>query len=247
MPSVSSAIASAAGRRSTCGDRASSSSTPTAPRCSAAAPAERFRDARHGDAVAQELVDRLLRGALERRRRRRKSSRCSDRRARPWSCTLSRCRDADGTLIGAAAFVDDVTGAAAGRERAARLRGQREPRAQDADRRDGAAGRDVSRVRRPGGGHAGSREQLVREAERLARIVDDLLDLSLRSRRRKQPIREPGAGAGAGRRGGRPRAGPRRSPRNIPLHVGDDPRRRWSSRATRRRWSARSRTCSTTR
>ena len=44
--------------------------------------AERFRNARHGDAVAQELVDRLLRGALHRRGRRRRSSRCSGRPAR---------------------------------------------------------------------------------------------------------------------------------------------------------------------
>ena len=64
------------------------------------------------------------------------------------------------------------------RERAPRLRRQREPRAEDADRR----ARRCSRRRwpRPTTSRVVQQlaERVVREADRLARIVDDLLDLS---------------------------------------------------------------------
>jgi two-component system, OmpR family, sensor histidine kinase SenX3 len=149
--------------------------------------AERFRHARHGDAVAQELVDRLLRGALQ-------GVEASEELALfgpPRETLLVHAeplRDGDGALIGAAAYVDDVT----------------ELRRVEAVRRDFVA--NVSHeLKTPIGAMGllaetflecddvgvGRRlaEQLVREADRLARIVDDLLDLSL-VEAQEQPTRE---------------------------------------------------------
>jgi len=137
--------------------------------------AERFRDARHAEAVVQEVIERLLRGA------------CAGVAAEEELALFGPPRETlviravplfgdDGQLIGAAAHVDDVT----------------ELRRVEAVRRDfvanvshelktpiGAMGllaetflgsEDVDVARRLA-------EQLVREADRLARIVDDLLDL----------------------------------------------------------------------
>jgi two-component system sensor histidine kinase SenX3 len=139
--------------------------------------AERFRNARHGDAVAQELVDRLLRGALY-------GAEASEELALfgPPRETLivhaQPLRDDGGVLLGAAAHVEDVT----------------ELRRAESVRRDfvanvshelktpiGAMGLLAETFLQCDDVEVGHRlaEQLVREADRLARIVDDLLDLSL--------------------------------------------------------------------
>ena len=138
--------------------------------------AERFRDARHGEAVAQEVIERLLRTALD-------GEPIEEELALfgpPRETLVIRgapLLDDEGTLIGAAAYVKDVT----------------ELRRVEAVRRDFVA--NVSHELKTPIGAMGllaetflgaddvevSRrlaEQLVREADRLARIVDDLLDLS---------------------------------------------------------------------
>ena len=149
--------------------------------------ADRFRNARHGDAVAQEVVDRLLRGALQ-------GDEGSEELALfgpPRETLIVHAlplRDERGALIGAAAYVEDVT----------------ELRRVESVRRDFVA--NVSHeLKTPIGAmgllaetflacddvEVGRRlaEQLVREADRLARIVDDLLDLS-QVEAQEQPIRE---------------------------------------------------------
>jgi len=149
--------------------------------------AERFRNARHGDAVAQELVDRLLRGALS-------GTEASEELALfgPPRETLivhaQSLRDDAGVPIGAAAYVEDVT----------------ELRRVESVRRDfvanvshelktpiGAMGLLAETFLQRDDVEVGRRlaEQLVREADRLARIVDDLLDLSL-VEAQEQPTRE---------------------------------------------------------
>jgi signal transduction histidine kinase len=138
--------------------------------------AQRFRDARHGDAVALELVDRLLRGALAGHEDAEELPLFGPPRetlvvsARPL-------RDDSGTLIGAAAYVRDVT----------------ELRRVESVRRDfvanvshelktpiGAMGLLAETFMASDDVEVGRRlaEQLVREADRLGHIVDDLLDLS---------------------------------------------------------------------
>ena len=138
--------------------------------------AARFHDARHGDAVALEVIERLLRGAL---------AGVPDEEelalfGPPRETLVVRAVplfDVVGEVIGAAAYVRDVT----------------ELRRVEAVRRDFVA--NVSHELKTPIGAMGllaetflgsddvevSRrlaEQLVREADRLARIVDDLLDLS---------------------------------------------------------------------
>jgi len=138
--------------------------------------AERFRDARHGDAVALEVIERLLRAALG-------GIHAEEELALfgpPRETLVVRAAplvDDAGAVIGAAAYVRDVT----------------ELRRVEAVRRDFVA--NVSHeLKTPIGAMAllaetflGSNdvevsrrlaEQLVQEADRLAHIVDDLLDLS---------------------------------------------------------------------
>ena len=138
--------------------------------------AERFRDARHGDAVALEVVERLLRAALG-------GIHVEEELALfgpPRETLVVRAApllDDGGDVIGAAAYVRDVT----------------ELRRVEAVRRDFVA--NVSHELKTPIGAMGllaetflacddtevSRrlaEQLVRESERLANIVEDLLDLS---------------------------------------------------------------------
>jgi two-component system sensor histidine kinase SenX3 len=140
------------------------------------ASAERFRDARHGEAVVQEVIERLLRGA-------RTGVTGEEELALfgpPRETLVVRAVplvDDDGAVIGAAAYVDDVT----------------EVRRVEAVRRDfvanvshelktpiGAMGLLAETFLGSDDGEVARRlaEQLVREADRLARIVDDLLDLS---------------------------------------------------------------------
>jgi two-component system sensor histidine kinase SenX3 len=139
--------------------------------------AERFRNARHGDAVAQELVDRLMRGALQGVEANEELALFGPPRETLIVHAQPVHNDA-GVLIGAVAYVEDVT----------------ELRRVESVRRDFVA--NVSHeLKTPIGAmgllaetflqcddiEVGRRlaEQLVREADRLARIVDDLLDLSL--------------------------------------------------------------------
>ena len=101
----------------------------------------------------------------------------------------------DGEPVGCGGVRARRLRAAPHRERAPRLRRQRQPRAQDADRRARAARRDDGGDRRRPRRRSVLADQVVREADRLVRIVDDLLDLSL--------------DRGAGGADARPRAGPR--------------------------------------
>lgn len=151
------------------------------------AAAERFRDPRHGEAVALEVIERLLRSAL---------AGLADAEelalfGPPRETLVFRATplfDAAGTVVGAAAYVDDVT----------------ELRRVESVRRDFVA--NVSHELKTPIGAMGllaetflacddvdvSRrlaEQLVREADRLARIVEDLLDLS-QVEAQEHPIRE---------------------------------------------------------
>ncbi len=139
--------------------------------------AERYRDARHGDALAQHAIEQLLADA-----------RAGDAGSQELSLfgpprevlqlNAVPLRDADGGVVGAAAFVRDVT----------------EARRIESVRRDFVA--NVSHeLKTPVGALALLAEtitssddaevtrqlagRLVKEAERLGRIVDDLLDLSL--------------------------------------------------------------------
>ena len=149
--------------------------------------AERFRDPRHGEAVALEVIERLLRTALDG---------VADAEELPLfgpprETLVVRAAplfDATRTVVGAAAYVDDVT----------------ELRRVESVRRDFVA--NVSHELKTPIGAMGllaetflacddvevSRrlaEQLVREADRLANIVDDLLDLS-QVEAQEHPIRE---------------------------------------------------------
>ena len=119
--------------------------------------AERFRDARHGDALAEEAIERAARAGA------RPGSRRGARAAalRP----AARGAAAPGASRCSTRRRDRRRGrvrprhhrAAPRRERAARLRRQREPRAEDADRRDGAARRDDRVQRRHRGDPAARR------------------------------------------------------------------------------------------
>lgn len=149
--------------------------------------AERFRDARHGDAVALEVVERLLRAALG-------GVFVEEELALfgpPRETLVVRAAPLvgdTGETIGAAAYVRDVT----------------ELRRVEAVRRDFVA--NVSHELKTPIGAMGllaetflacddvevSRrlaQQLVREADRLAHIVDDLLDLSV-VEAQEHPVRE---------------------------------------------------------
>jgi two-component system sensor histidine kinase SenX3 len=149
--------------------------------------AERFRNARHGDAVAQELVDRLLRGALAGVESAEELALFGPPRE-TLVVSAQPLFDGAGAVLGAVVSVDDVT----------------ELRRVESVRRDFVA--NVSHeLKTPIGAmgllaetflacddvEVGRRlaEQLVREADRLARIVDDLLDLS-QVEAQEQPVRE---------------------------------------------------------
>lgn len=140
------------------------------------ASAERFRHARHSDALAQEVIERLLRGALGGRADVEELALFGPPRE-TLVVRATPLHAEDGRLIGAAAYVRDVT----------------ELRRVESVRRDFVA--NVSHeLKTPIGAmgllaetflacddlDVGRRlaEQLVREADRLSRIVDDLLDLS---------------------------------------------------------------------
>jgi two-component system sensor histidine kinase SenX3 len=151
------------------------------------AAAERFRDPRHGEAVALEVIERLLRGALDGLAGAEELALFGP----PRETLVVRATplfDATGSVAGAAAYVDDVT----------------ELRRVESVRRDFVA--NVSHELKTPIGAMGllaetflacddvevSRrlaEQLVREADRLARIVEDLLDLS-QVEAQEHPIRE---------------------------------------------------------
>lgn len=139
-------------------------------------PAERLRDARHGDALAREAVDGLLAQALRGRAGERELRLFGPPREvlRVWAQPIV----LHGMVIGAVGFVRDVT-------EAHRL---------DAVRRDFVANVShelktpigaltlLAETLAEGGDEAMLRqlaERLAREAARLGRIVDDLLDLSL--------------------------------------------------------------------
>ena len=189
--------------------------------CSATAPAERFHDARHADALAdgaiRELLDRARqrRGVLARAAALRPAARgVLHDRAQPLR---GRRRRSSARSV----FVRDVTEARRIETRAPRLRRQRQPRAQDADRRARGARRDAgrrstTRVARQ------LAERIATEADRLGAIVDDLLDLSLieshdgaaASRCRSPSSIDAAVERGRGRRGrGRARARGRRRAR----------------------------------
>ena len=139
--------------------------------------AERFRDARHSDALAQHAIEALLTAA----RRGQAGERELSLFGPPREVLQMRAvplRDARGTTVGAAAFVRDVT----------------EARRVESVRRDFVA--NVSHELKTPVGALGLLAEtisasddpqvttnltgrMVKEAERLARIVDDLLDLSL--------------------------------------------------------------------
>lgn len=140
------------------------------------ASAERFRDARHGEAVVQEVIERLLRGARTGVTGEEELALFGPPRETLIVRAVPLVVDDDG-IIGAAAYVDDVT----------------EVRRVEAVRRDFVA--NVSHELKTPIGAMGLlaetflgsddaevarrlAEQLVREADRLAHIVDDLLDLS---------------------------------------------------------------------
>jgi len=149
--------------------------------------AERYRDARHSEAVASEVVERLLRGALAGTRGEEELGLFGP----PRETLVVRAEplvDDSGAVIGAAAYVYDVT----------------ELRRVESIRRDFVA--NVSHELKTPIGAMGLlaetflacddadvarrlAEQLVREADRLARIVDDLLDLSV-VEAQEHPIRE---------------------------------------------------------
>jgi two-component system sensor histidine kinase SenX3 len=137
--------------------------------------AERFHGARHGDAVAEVVITRLLDDARAGDTREEELSLLG-----PPSQVLSISAaplEADGAVVGAVAFVQDVT----------------DVRRVESVRRDFVA--NVSHeLKTPIGALAllaetiaagddstthDLSERLVREADRLARIIDDLLDLSL--------------------------------------------------------------------
>jgi two-component system, OmpR family, sensor histidine kinase SenX3 len=139
--------------------------------------AERFRDARHGDALAEHAVERLIEGALQGERGEEELALFGPPRGVLQVIAVP-LRDTGGGLTGAAAFVRDIT----------------EPRRVENIRRDFVA--NVSHeLKTPIGALALLAEtigqsddvaviqqladQLVKEADRLARIVDDLLDLSM--------------------------------------------------------------------
>ena len=149
--------------------------------------AERFRDPRHGDAVALEVVERLLRGALDGAAGEEELALFGPPRE-TLVVKATPLLDLDGALFGAAAYVADVT----------------ELRRVESVRRDFVA--NVSHeLKTPIGAMGLLAEtflacddaevarrlalQLVREADRLARIVDDLLDLSA-VEAQEHPIRE---------------------------------------------------------
>jgi two-component system sensor histidine kinase SenX3 len=139
--------------------------------------AERYRDARHGDALAQHAVERLIEGALQGHRGEEELTLFGPPRG-VLQVTAVPLRDTADELVGAAAFVRDIT----------------EPRRVENVRRDFVA--NVSHELKTPIGALGLlaetigesddvaviqqlADQLVKEADRLARIVDDLLDLSM--------------------------------------------------------------------
>jgi two-component system sensor histidine kinase SenX3 len=149
--------------------------------------AERFRDARHGDALAQHSIERLIEGALRGEVGEDELALFGPPRG-VLHVSAVPIRDTADNVVGAAAFVHDIT----------------EPRRVESVRRDFVA--NVSHeLKTPIGALALLAEtisdaedhvvvqqlaaQLVKEADRLARIVDDLLDLSL-IEAQESPIRE---------------------------------------------------------
>ena len=139
--------------------------------------AERFRDARHGDALAEHAIETLLESARAGEVGEQELALFGPPRE-VLQLSAVPLRDADGRVMGAAAFVRDIT----------------EARRVESVRRDFVA--NVSHeLKTPVGALALLAEtitssddpevtqqlsgRMVKEAERLARIVDDLLDLSL--------------------------------------------------------------------
>jgi two-component system sensor histidine kinase SenX3 len=139
--------------------------------------AERYRDARHGDALAQHAIETLLATARGGEAGGQELSLFGPPRE-VLQLNAVPLRDADGDVVGAAAFVRNVT----------------EARRVESVRRDFVA--NVSHeLKTPVGALALLAEtitssddpevtqqlagRMVKEAERLGRIVDDLLDLSL--------------------------------------------------------------------
>ena len=129
----------------------SSSSTPTASSCCATTPPSGSATAGTRDALAEEQINELLDPGPPGPGRRAGAAalRSAPRGAVP-AVAAARC--ANGAILGAVVFIRDISETRRTRERAARLRGQRQPRAEDADRRAGAAGRDDGRRRRRGRG-----------------------------------------------------------------------------------------------
>ena len=204
--------------------------------------AERYREARHSDAVVAAGLDALVSRALQRRACEREQQVFGPPRAvvhlsavpigspeRPLGCRGVRRRR---------------VGDAPDRERAARLRGQRESRAQDPDRRARGAGRDAGRRGRSRGhpptrradGKGGRAPGAHRR--RPARPQPD--------RNAGSAFTVAGAAGAVGRRRRRPTASGRRSRGHQP--AGASRRHGRAGRpASGDRWSVRSPTSSTTR
>ena len=170
--------------------------------------AERYREARHADAVVAGALDALVvaRAATASAA----NASCSSSARRGRSCTCRRSRSAtDERPLGVAAFVDDVS----------------EVHRIESVRRDFVANvshelktpigalevlaETLVAERRPDGRRASSPSGSCKEADGSARIVDDLLDLSL-IEAQEAPRREPVPVERPGRRRGRPRAAGRR-------------------------------------
>jgi two-component system sensor histidine kinase SenX3 len=180
--------------------------------------AERFRAARHADALAHEVIERLLRGALAGEEAEEELSLFGPPRETLVVLGVP-LRNTSMEIVGAAAYVRDIT----------------ELRRVESVRRDFVA--NVSHeLKTPIGAMALLAEtfqatddlevgrrlaaQLHREAERLARIVDDLLDLSeveahQRTARDRVPVARVVAEAVD-------RVRPHALARDIPLAVADD-------------------------
>ena len=133
--------------------------------------------ARHGEVLAEDALDELLQQALDRPRRRARAP--ALRAAAPGAAPRARSRcDATGEVIGAVAFTRDIS----------------EARRVESVRRDfvanvshelktpigalGAARRDDGRDRRRRRRCSSSPSASCAKSDRLAQIVDDLLDLS---------------------------------------------------------------------
>ncbi len=206
------------------------------------AAAERYRDARHADAVVAGALDALISRALNGERCERELQLHSPPRAVVHLSAVPIGVDRAAARRGGVR--ERRVGDAPGRERAPRLRRQREPRAQDADRRARGAGRDA-------GGRGRSRGDPA--ARRAHRQGSRAAGADRRRPARPEPHRDPGvaaAGAGAARgprrRRGRPAAPRRGRGRDQPAGAPRGHRRAGGVRPPAGR-RARSPTSSTTR